>query len=82
LIITAAFAVNDGSQLTEPMGVSTGYINNFHTSRYSYITEWFGRAKSARYRLAKFVGRLVTVAQSLSSSCVFNTNINLKVLLY
>ena len=48
------FWCHDGNQLTEPMGVSTGYTNNFHTSRYSGRTEWFARAKSARYWIAKF----------------------------
>ena len=33
--INNRFWCHDGNQVTEPMGVITGYINNFHTSKYS-----------------------------------------------
>ena len=41
--------------LPNQAAVSTKYINNFHTSKYSERTESLARAKSARYQVAKFV---------------------------
>jgi hypothetical protein len=80
--ITAAFKLHHATLLPNRVAMSIWYINNFHTSKYSERTEWFARTKGARYRLAKCVHQLVTVALNISNYRVFNNNTNLKVPLY
>ena len=63
--INRRFWCHDGNQFTEPMGVGTGYINNFHTSRYSGERNGSREQKARGTGSSKFVGQLLLLLRNI-----------------